>query len=372
MKIKRLKPKRVLVTGGAGFIGSHLVDELTALGHDVVIIDKLDKQVHPGGKKPAYLNPSAAFIKADIRDPGVLDSILPDTDVVFHMAASTAVGQSATQINHYVENNIQSTAYLWDRLSSKSNDVGKVVLASSRAVYGEGLCYCSSCSSEFTAPPRSEADLKDGLWDVRCPGCSSFTSPRRVHEDVPPVPASIYAITKKTQEEISFCCAKTLGVPAVALRFSNVYGDRQSMSNPYVGISSIFASRVINREPVEIYEDGLESRDFVYVKDVVAACLLAMDNVRADNQVFNVGSGEVVSILDVARTIIKKLNADMAPVIAGKYRPGDIRHLWMDISKIEDVFGFTPQFPFDRGMESFINWVLSEKPEDIYRKNAAI
>ncbi|MDP2688812.1 MAG: NAD-dependent epimerase/dehydratase family protein [Deltaproteobacteria bacterium] len=359
--------KRILVTGGAGFIGSHLVDELVGLGHRVTIMDNLDPQVHPGGRKPSYLNTGATFIKADIRDPGALESVLPDTDVVFHLASSTAVGQSAYQINRYVNNNIQATAHLWDLLANTPHPVRKAILASSRAVYGEGLCYCGKCAKEFTASPRLDADLKMGIWDVRCPQCRGFTTPLHVHENVSTVPASIYAITKSTQEKISLCCARAMGLPAVVLRFSNVYGDRQSMSNPYVGISSIFASRVINREPVEIYEDGLESRDFVYVRDVVKACLLAMECDKADYEVFNVGSGEVVSILDVARNIMRNLNAEAEPEVIGKYRIGDIRHLWMDISKIKNVLGFDPEYPFERGIECFIKWVQTERPADIYR-----
>ncbi|MBI5343723.1 MAG: NAD-dependent epimerase/dehydratase family protein [Deltaproteobacteria bacterium] len=372
MKKNNGRKHRVLVTGGAGFIGSHLVDELVEIGHEVTIIDNLDAQVHPGGRKPEYLNPGASFIKADIREAGVMESALSDSEVVFHLAASTAVGQSACQIDRYVNNNIQATAHLWDLLANTRHSVGKVVLASSRAVYGEGLYRCKACAKVFSASPRIEADLKRGIWDVRCPECSGFSTPLYVHEDVHPVPASIYAITKNTQEEISLRCAGALGLSAAVLRFSNVYGDRQSMSNPYVGISSIFASRVINREPIEIYEDGLESRDFVYVKDVVQACLLAMGSEKADYEVFNVGSGEVVSILDVARTIAKKLDSAAEPKVVGKYRTGDIRHLWLDISKIKKVLGFVPEYSFDRGIECFIKWVQTEKPADIYRDKSHV
>jgi dTDP-L-rhamnose 4-epimerase len=196
--------------------------------------------------------------------------------------------------------------------------------------------------------------------------CLDFAKPVPTHEQVPLDPASIYAITKSTQEEISICCAKALILSVVVLRFSNVYGVRQSLSNPYVGISSIFAANVIKQKPVEVYEDGLESRDFIYVEDVVRVCFLAMNSSKADNEVLNVGSGQIVSILDLARTIVKKLNGQSEPKIIGKYRVGDIRHLWMDISKTRKVLGFEPLYSFDKGMDCFIKWV-QKNPDDFYR-----
>lgn len=361
------KKQQLLVTGGAGFIGSHLVDKLISLGHQVTIIDKLDPAIHPGGQKPSYLNTDATFIKADIRNYSVLESVVVDADVIFHLAASNAVGQSTHQIAHYVSNNIQATAVLWDLLANTSHSVRKVILASSRAVYGEGLYNCVHCNKEFVAGPRKESDLKKGLWEIRCPTCSGVATPLCAHEQISVSPASIYGITKSTQEEISICCAKALNLPVAVLRFSNVYGPRQSMSNPYVGISSIFAANVINERPIEIYEDGLESRDFVYVTDVVQACILAMESSKADNEVFNVGSGQIVSILELARTIISKLNSNIEPKVVCKYRIGDIRHLHMDISKIRRVLGFEPLYSFNRGMACFVNWVQNDKPADFCR-----
>jgi len=366
MKMNNNEKQQILVTGGAGFIGSHLADELIRLGHSVTIIDNLDPQVHPNRQRPKYLNAGAAFIEADIREPGVLESEIRRASVIFHLASSTAVGQSAHQVNEYISNNIQATGILWDRLVHTEHSVRKVILASSRAVYGEGLYRCRRCERQFVARPRVESDLKKGIWEVRCPSCSDFADPLAAHEEMPPSPASIYAITKSTQEQISLCCARALDLPVVVLRFSNVYGDRQSMSNPYVGISSIFAANVINHKPVEIYEDGLESRDFVYVKDVVQACLLALASPKANNQIFNVGGGQVVSIIDVARTIVKKLDGTAEPKIVSKYRVGDIRHLWLDISKIRSTLGYEPAYSFDRGIECLIDWVRTEKPSDYY------
>jgi dTDP-L-rhamnose 4-epimerase len=372
MKTTQTERKRIVVTGGAGFIGSHLVDELIELGHSVTIVDCLDSQVHPQGKEPEYLNRKAIFVKADIRTPGVLESVISNTDVIFHFAASTAVGQSMHQVSHYASNNIQATALLWDVLAKNRHRVNKVILASSRAVYGEGLYLCEECKKEFIATPRHEDDLKKGLWDIRCPTCLKFAKPVPAHEQIAPHPASIYAITKSTQEEISLCCAKALNVPVAVLRFSNVYGARQSLSNPYVGIASIFAANVFRHKAVEIYEDGMESRDFICAKDVVSACILAMNSNKANYQILNVGSGQVITILDLARTIIRKLNGRTEAEIVGKYRLGDIRHFWMDISKIRNVLGFKPLYSFDKGIDYFINWVQNDMSAGSCRQQGLI
>ena len=364
MAIKQKETGRILVTGGAGFIGSHLVDRLIDLGHSVTIVDYLDPQVYPRGEKPGYLNRRAVFVKADIRTPGVLESVISDVDVIFHFAASTAVGQSMHHVGHYVSNNVQATAILWDLLANVPHSVKKVVLASSRAVYGEGLYLCERCKREFVGAPRYEDDLKKGVWDIRCPTCLNFAKSVPAYEQMSVNPASIYGITKSAQEKISLCCANALNLPVAVLRFSNVYGARQSMSNPYVGISSIFASNVIREKPIEIYEDGLESRDFVYVSDVVHACILAMESNKADNEVFNVGSGQIISVLELAHAIIKRLNGNIEPKVVGRYRIGDIRHLHMDISKIKRELGFEPAYSFNKGIDCFINWVQNEKPAD--------
>ncbi|MBN1804550.1 MAG: NAD-dependent epimerase/dehydratase family protein [Sedimentisphaerales bacterium] len=358
--ILKNKGKHILVSGGAGFVGSHLVDELVRLGHFVTIIDNLDPQVHPHSKKPGYLNSDADFIKADIQNYDVLKTAISQVDIIFHFASSTAVGQSAKQIKKYIRNNVLTTANLWDVLANMSHSVKKVILASSRAVYGEGPYLCKVCNDEFIANPRAEIDLKNEIWEIRCPTCSEFATPLRAHEQMPLKPASIYAITKKMQEEISLCCSRMLDLPAVVLRFSNVYGDRQSMTNPYVGILSIFASNILNKKTVEVFEDGLESRDFIYVKDVVRACLMAMDSEKADNQIFNVGSGQIVSVLYVANMISEKLNGFLKPQIVPKFRLGDIRHLWVDTSKINKVLGFKSEFSFDEGIGRFINWIRKQ------------
>ncbi len=362
-----IKKQKILVTGGAGFIGSHLVDKLIEEGHKVTIIDKLDPQVHPEGRPPKYLNKKAEFIKADILQEDILKKALRNVDVIYHLAASTGVGQSMYEIKEYVNNNIQATAALWDILANTKHSVKKFILASSRAVYGEGLYQCKNCKKEVLADSRAEKDLENHVWEVRCPACAKFMTPLYNRENVSLNPTSIYAITKKAQEEISLCVGGSIGLPVVALRFSNVYGPRQSLSNPYVGIISIFASRLINKNPIFIYEDGLESRDFIYVKDIAIACTLAMRNPKADNQIFNVGSGEIVNVLDVANTIIKELKSKTKPKIIGKYRVGDIRHSWVDISKIKKL-GLKPRYSFEQGIGEFIRWVQTEKPADFYQK----
>lgn len=367
MTKKQMKIIRVLVTGGAGFIGSHLVDQLTELGYSVIIVDCLDPQIHPHGNKPDYLNDKAHFVKADIRTPGVLESVVKGVDVIFHLASSTAVGQSAHRIKEYSSNNIYATSMLWDVLANTDHCVKKVILASSRAVYGEGVNHCQRCDKVFTAQPRLEVDLQNGLWDVRCPHCHNFTKPVHINEEAVLNPVSIYAITKNTQEQISRCCSRILNIPTVILRLSNVYGDRQSISNPYVGISSIFASNILNNRPVEVFEDGLESRDFVYVKDVIKACLLAMDDEKANNCVFNVGSGEVISILDVANKIIEKMSSNIKPHISGRYRMGDVRHILLDISLIRRVLDYLPAYDFDQGIERLVQWILNDEPAEYYK-----
>lgn len=368
MEKNNLKKQKILVTGGAGFIGSHLVDKLIEEGHKVTIIDKLDPQVHPVGNPPKYLNKEAEFIKADILQENILKKALCGVDIIYHLAASTGVGQSMYEVKNYVNNNIQATAVLWDVLINIKHSIKKFILASSRAVYGEGLYMCKNCKKEVLAGPRTEKDLKDNIWEVRCPVCAKFMIPLYIHENVPLNPTSIYAITKKTQEEISLCVGDSIGLPVVVLRFSNVYGERQSLSNPYVGIISIFASRLINKNPIFIYEDGLESRDFIYVKDVAKACILTIQNRKVNNQVFNVGSGEIINVLDVANTIIRELESKIKPKIIGKYRIGDIRHSWVDISKIKEILGFKTAYSFERGIGEFIRWVKTEKPADFYQK----
>ena len=352
-------PYNVLITGGAGFIGSHLTDELIANGHNVVLLDNLHPQVHgEENKTPDYINPKAEFVYGDVRDRKVLQPLLENVDIVFHFAAYTGVGQSMYQIESYMDVNVQSASLLFELLSQKVGGIKKVILASSRAVYGEGLYQCPS--GHITHPkPRSLQQFQQEQWDMKCDECGRETVPIPTSEETVPDPASIYAISKLTLEQIGLLIGATYNVPCTALRFFNVFGSRQSLDNPYTGVINTFVTRLVNSKPPQVYEDGLESRDFVHVFDVVQSCMLAMENDAADGKVFNVGSGQKLTLLEVAATISDLLNGP-APVVTGQYRAGDIRHCFADISNIQSKLGYKPQLSFEAGMKELLA-SLSEK-----------
>ena len=268
--------RKVLVTGGAGFIGSHLVDRLVELGHTVRILDNLDPQVHPGGKKPDYLNPGAEFVAGDVRDRETVRRALQGVEVVFHEAAAVGVGQSQYRIQHYVDVNTRGTATLLDVLANEPNSVEKIVVAASMSSYGEGKARCPECG--IVKPTlRPESQMAAGQWEVRCPYCQTPTEPVPTDERTPRQVNSVYSLTKKDQEDLVLLFGRTYGVQAVALRYFNVFGPRQSLSNPYTGVAAIFISRLKNGNRPVVYEDGQQTRDFVSVHDVVQANILAME-----------------------------------------------------------------------------------------------
>lgn len=357
---------KILVTGGAGFIGSHLVDELIRGGNEVIIYDSLDPQVHPNGP-PSYLNPKAKFIKADVRDGKKLKEALSGVDVVYHYAAAVGVGQSMYQVFHYVDVNTGGTANLLDVLANEEHSVRKLIVASSMSIYGEGAYECGKCGV-FYPRLRSDTQLKSHKWEVVCDKCGSSAKPIPTPETKPLYSTSIYAISKKDQEEMSLCIGRAYGIPTVALRFFNVYGPRQSLSNPYTGVCAIFQSRIKNDNPPLIYEDGLQSRDFISVKDIVAGSILVKDKKQADYEMFNLGSGQPQTILGVARTLTKLYCKKLEPVIENKYRAGDIRHCYADISKIRKI-GFAPSVDFESGMRDLVAW--GEKQEAVDRTDEA-
>lgn len=361
--------KEILVTGGAGFIGSHLVDELVKQKYRVTVFDNLDRQVHPEGL-PEYLNLKATFVRADVRNRKQLKDVVQKADVIFHLAAAVGVGQSQYQISHYVECNIQGTANLLDILANEKHKVKKLIVASSMSIYGEGLYVCGKCG-------KVKPDLRDlqctkydvpstnvSYWEPKCPTCRGTIRPVPTPEETPLTSNSIYAITKKEQEEMVLLVGKTYGIPAVAFRFFNVYGPRQSLSNPYTGVAAIFLSRLKNDNPPVIYEDGLQTRDFIWVGDIVRACILGMQKEQADYQVFNVGTGRPISILDIAEKLAKLLGKHIAPDITCKFRKGDVRHCYADISRIRKRLGFKPAVGFEQGMESLIDWAEKAEAED--------
>ncbi len=360
---------KVLVTGGCGFIGSHLVDRLVEDGYQVKVYDLLEEQVHLK-KKPTYLNSSAEYIFADLRDKNNLRKALRGVEVVFHLAAQVGVGQSMYQIKKYVEHNSYGTAVLLDLLVNTKNNVKKLIVASSMSIYGEGAYKCKKCGIVYPNL-RLQSQLKKRQWEMNCPKCGKRTKPIATSEEKPLYPTSIYATTKRSQEEMCLEVGRAYKIPVVALRYFNVYGPRQSLSNPYTGVAAIFLSRVKNSHPPLIFEDGEQTRDFIYVSDVVDANILAMKKKSGDYDCFNVGTGEPHSILEIARIIINLYNKDLKPEILQKYRMGDIRHCYADISKISKKLGFRPKVSFTEGMKKLIEWSREKQAYDLADKVTA-
>ncbi|MFC1454964.1 NAD-dependent epimerase/dehydratase family protein, partial [Candidatus Undinarchaeota archaeon] len=323
--------------------------------HEVTIVDSLIEQVHPEGKKPDYLNPDAEFIKADVTDREKMASLFQDHEIVFHEASAVGVAQSMYQIEHYMDANTRATALLWDLLVNKENSVKKFLVASSMSLYGEGKYECPGCGPVFPQlRPMEQMEKKE--WEVKCPNCGKEVKPMPTDEMKPPFTNSIYALGKKDQEEMSIMLGKTYGIPSVALRYFNVYGSRQALSNPYTGVCAIFSSRIKNDNPPMITEDGMQSRDFIHVKDIVRANLMAMDSSKADYEVFNVGSGEPIAIKKIAEILIEKQGKDFSPEITGKFRKGDIRHCYADISKIKQKLDFDLEVSFEDGISELVDW----------------
>lgn len=346
---------KILVTGGAGFIGSHIVDALVSKGHEVTVLDILDPQVHQGQAVPEYLNKATKFIKGDVGDRSLLEKLIPEHDVIYHEAAAVGVGQSMYKIEHYVRANTMNTAVLLDVLANKEHSIKKLIVAASMSSYGEGKYECPDCGIVYPRL-RPEAQLKSKDWEVRCPVCGKGVSPLPTDELKPMDSTSIYAIGKKDQEEMCLNVGRAYGIPTVALRYFNVFGARQALSNPYTGVCAIFSCRIRNDNPPVIFEDGNQTRDFIHVSDIVQANLLALESQKADYEAFNVGSGSPISVNQVASTLVQHYKKKLSPELAGKYRKGDIRHCFADISKIKRL-GFRPRVSFKDGVPELIKWV---------------
>lgn len=359
-----MKRMKILVTGGAGFIGSHLTDAFVSRGHAVRTFDNLDPQVHPDGDAPAYLNPLAEFIKGDVRDRTALKKALAGIDAVFHHAAAVGVGQSQYKVEHYTDVNVRGTAVLMDILANESHAVRKVVVASSMSSYGEGEYVCARCGI-VKGTMRRAADLEKGDWGNHCPGCDQQLTLAATREEARRTPNSVYAISKMAQEEIVLNIGLTYGIPSVALRYFNVYGPRQSLSNPYTGVGAIFMTRIkCGNRPV-VYEDGGQTRDFVSVDDVVAANLLALENSGADYQAVNIGCGVPTPIRAVAETLARLHGRpDIAPQITGTCRKGDIRHCYADLARARKLLGYEPAVGFEEGMFRLIEWARTADASD--------
>ena len=359
---------KILVTGGAGFIGSHIVDELLVKGHEVRILDNLEPQVYGSiSTPPAYLSKNIEFQKGNITEEKDIEKVIEDVEVIFHDAAMVGVGQSMYQITRYVNTNTLGTAKLLDALVNKENCVKKLIIASSMSNYGEGRYECPDCGTTYPEL-RPEEQLKTHEWEVKCPQCRKPLKAVPTDEKKPLYSTSIYAMTKKHQEEMSILIGKTYGIPTVALRYFNTYGPRQSLSNPYTGVSAIFSSRIKNNNPPLVYEDGLQMRDFIFVKDIAKANILAMEKKAADYEIFNVGTGIPTTVLNIADTLIKLYKKYLKPQVVNKYRAGDIRHCYADITKIRTKLGFRPSYTLEQGMAELVRWADKEDAIDRVEK----
>jgi dTDP-L-rhamnose 4-epimerase len=365
---------KTLITGGAGFIGSALALKLQSLNREVVIFDNLSKQIHGADPKKT----SATFSKVknfknlmvgDVRDRQALRKALEGVDSVVHLAAETGTGQSMYDIANYCEVNIQGTALLLEEILQLKTQVKKIVVASSRAVYGEGQYRCKT-HGLINPGPRQDKKMKQKLFNHYCAECDQELEQLATSEKTSTRPQSIYGVTKLSQEQLVLNAAKASDIDAVALRFQNVYGPGQALSNPYTGILSIFSTRSLENKPIAIFEDGIESRDFVYIDDIVQSIVSSLDYNKSGQHIFNVGSGVKTSVNEVVKEIVSFFNSDSKITVTGEYRIGDIRHNHADLSDIQKELGFKPTIYFKEGVHHFLIWVLSQdKAQDGYEKS---
>jgi dTDP-L-rhamnose 4-epimerase len=352
----------VLVTGGAGFIGSHIVEMLLKRGYPVRVFDKLVEQVHAGAG-PRYVPREAEFIRGDMRDRDAVKAALDGVRWVVHDAAEVGVGQSMYEVVRYVDANTGGTAVLLDLLANERHTVEKIVVASSMSIYGEGAYRCPEHGVVY--PRLRTADqLADRDWELHCPRCRAAVAPVPTPEDKPLFPTSIYAISKMDQELMCLAMGAAYGFAAVALRYFNTYGPRQALSNPYTGVAAIFSSRLLNRHRPVIFEDGAQSRDFTHVSDIARANILALESDKAAGQALNVGTGRPITVRKVAEVLAEKLRLDIEPEIVGQFRAGDIRHCYADIGKARELLGFEPRVTFEDGMSELVDWVSQQRADD--------
>jgi dTDP-L-rhamnose 4-epimerase len=352
---------RVLITGGAGFIGSHAADVLLAAGYEVRVLDNLSPQVHGGNRqRPAYLVDDAELVVGDVTDPLSVEQALRGADMVLHLASAVGVGQSMYDIEPYVRTNELGTAVLLQAISRRP--VERLVVASSMSIYGEGL-YRTTDGIDIAPSERPFEQLHNGDWDLRDAAGDSL-EPVATPETKRPSLSSIYALNKYAQERMCLIAGNAYNIPTVALRFFNAFGPRQALSNPYTGVLAIFAARLLNGRPPLVFEDGCQRRDFVHVHDVARACRLALETEQTRN-VFNVGSGQSRTILSVAQDLAEVMGRDsIAPEITRKYRAGDIRHCFADIGKSRDLLGFEPRIAFKDGLEELAGYLADQIADD--------
>jgi len=348
--------KKILITGGAGFIGSHLADELLNKGYQVRVLDNLSEQVHgKERKRPEYLDPNVELQIGDVRDKQAIKKALEGIDAVFHLAAMVGVGQSMYELREYTEVNNLGTATLLEALIE--NPVEKLIVASSMSIYGEGL-YKDAAGNDKMACERALTNLKKDIWEMY--ENDAILEPAPTPENKTPNLSSIYALSKYDQECLCLITGKAYNIPTTALRFFNVYGTRQALSNPYTGVLAIFASRLLNDKPPLIFEDGKQKRDFIHVKDVARACRLALERSEVNGEVVNIGSGNQYTILYIANKLAEIMKKDIPLEVTSKYRVGDIRHCFADTTTMKSLLEFEPQVDFEEGLYELAEWLKGQ------------
>ena len=360
----------VLITGGAGFIGSNLSLRMLSLGYNITVLDNLSPQIH-GDNSVLYnsIKDKVNFINGDIREKSDWIKALKGQNIIVHLAAETGTGQSMYEVQKYVDVNVNGTSILLDYLVNEEHSIKKVVVASSRAIYGEGKYFCEEHKDVYPKE-RIEENLSKKDFEPKCPICNKDVSICATDEESKIHPSSVYGITKQNQEQMVLNVCKSINVSAIAYRYQNVYGPGQSLKNPYTGILSIFSTQIRNGNNINIFEDGNESRDFVFIDDVVEATVLGIQNFDVSFDSFNVGSGVQTTVKQVAETLKKNYDSNIDINISGDFRLGDIRHNFADLSKIKEKLDFTPQYSFEEGVAKFVKWVLSQEVnEDKYSKS---
>lgn len=358
---------QVLVTGGAGFVGSHIVDHLVEEDYAVTVVDNLTEQVHEN--KPDYLNADAEYVWGDVRDRELMTELLEKADILNHQASAVGVGQSMYEIEKYVDMNTMATARILDIVVDEDIDLEKMVVASSMSIYGEGQYYCEACDAVRYPPLRDDTQMARGNWEHSCAECDTTLEPQPTPETKPRESTSIYAITKKDQEEMMLSIGRSYDIPAVALRYFNIYGSRQALDNPYTGVCAIFSSRIKNNNPPLVFEDGEQTRDFIHVRDIARVNRLAMESDAKDVAV-NVGSGNAKTITEIAETLIELFGKtdDLDPEIASDFRQGDIRHCFANTEKARRELGFEATIDFEDGMRELVEWGREQDAEDNFEQ----
>ncbi|MDR0789427.1 MAG: NAD-dependent epimerase/dehydratase family protein [Bacteroidales bacterium] len=355
--------KNVLITGGAGFIGSNLALKLLDRGYNVTVLDNLSPQIHGDNPElsPLYLSVKNAvrFIYGSVTDRDTFEAAIDKQDLIVHLAAQTGTGQSMYDIKRYTDVNIGGTALMLDILTNNKHNVKRVVVASSRAIYGEGKYHCEHCGDVYPLE-RVESDMSRGDFECKCPVCKSPVTLVATTEESIIHPTSVYGITKHNQESIVLTVCRAIGIDGVAMRYQNVYGPGQSLSNPYTGILSIFSTQILNNNNINIFEDGRETRDFVFISDVVDATILALEAQGAVGNAFNIGTGVATDVVEVAKQLLSSYGSQSTFAVSGNYRLGDIRHNYADISLAGRLLGYVPKVSFEQGIDKFTSWVKQQ------------